>query len=75
MIHANETLESVHACKHEIMISSWNAFNTIKIKRVEIKLPSNFKRGIDNSLLMGVTLDLEATNEDEMELFFVIHFK
>ena len=50
-------------------------FNLVKIKRDEIKLPSNSKRGIDNFLVMGATLDFEATNEDEMKLFFVMHFK
>ena len=41
----------------------------------KIKLPSKFKHGIDHFLLIGVTLDFEASNKDQMKLFFVIHFK
>ena len=42
----------------------------VKIKRDKVKLPSNFKRGIDNFLLMGTTIDFEAINKDDMKLFF-----
>ena len=35
-IHASETLESVRTCRHEIMISPGNVFNTVKIKRDQI---------------------------------------
>ena len=54
------------------MISPWKAFNTVKIKRYKIILA---KHGINNFFLVGVTLDFEATNKDEMKLFLVMRLK
>ena len=46
LIQAKETFESDHAYKLEISISPLNEFKTVRIKRDNIKLPSNSSLGI-----------------------------
>ena len=75
LIQAKETFEPDHAYKLEISISPLNEFKTVRIKRDNIKLPSNSSLGIVILFLYGATLDFEATSEVEMKLLFVTHFE
>ena len=75
LIQAKETFELNHACKLEISISPFNELKTVRIKRDNIKLPSNSSLRIVILFLYGATLDFEPTSGFEMELFFLTHFK
>ena len=75
LIRAKETFELDHAYKLEKSISPLNEFKTVRLKRDNIKLPSNSSLGTVILFLYGVTLDSEATSEVETKLFFVTHFK
>ena len=61
LIQAKETFESDHTYKLEISVSLLNEFETVRIKRDNIKLPSNSSLGIVFLFLYGATLDLEAS--------------
>ena len=67
LIQAKETFEPDHAYKLEISISPLNEFKTVRIKRDNIKLPSDSSLGIVILFLYGATLDFEATREVEMK--------
>ena len=66
LIQAKETFELDHA-KIKYQFSLLNEFKTVRIKRDNIKLPSDSSLGIVILFLYGATLDFEATREVEMK--------